>query len=138
MEVMLRSCSAWSTEPAISSRTTMEFDEALERLGFREAEQRTTGAARLYRSDPNRYLTYWLHGYADGSALLTWEFAIVDYLEIRGLQLGSSEALNLYLFPKVDERGPSDAAWLAGALDRVEEQLRSVRLDDPEERSTGS
>jgi hypothetical protein len=110
----------------------MEFEEALERLGFREAEERVTAAARLYRLDPNRFLTYWLHVYSDATALLTWEFAIVDYLETKSLQVGSSEALNLYMFPKRDDRGPLDAAWLAGALDRVEEQLRSLRFDDPD------
>src|SRR2546426_12696248 len=110
---MRPSCSAWSTEE-------MEFAEALEQLGFREAEQRVAGAAMLYRADPNRYLTYWLHVYGDGTALLTWEFAIVDYLETKALQVGSSEALNLYMFPMRDERGPQDPSWLAGALDRVE------------------
>jgi hypothetical protein len=112
----------------------VEFDEALARLGFREAEERSVARdARLYRSDPNRFLTYWLHVYGDGTALLTWEFAIVDFLTARGLQVGSSEALNLFLFPMEDDRGPQDAAWLAGALDRVEERLRSLRFDAPED-----
>jgi hypothetical protein len=110
----------------------VDFQEALDRLGFRQSEQRVVGDARLYRLDPNRFLTYWLHVYADGTALLTWEFAIVDYFETKELQLGSSESLNLYLFPKTDDRGQQDAVWLAGALDRAEERLRSVRLDDPE------
>ena len=110
----------------------MDFEEALARLGFRVAEERTARDARLYRSDPNRYLTIWLHVYDDGTALLTWEFAIVDYLATKGLQVGSSEALNLFLFPMQDDRGPQDASWLAGALDRVEERLRSVRLDAPD------
>jgi len=110
----------------------VEFEEALERLGFRSAEERVTRDARLFRSDPNRFLTYWLHLYADGTALLTWEFAIVDYLATRQLQVGSSEALNLFLFPMEDDRGPQDAAWLAAALDRVEERLRSLRFDAPD------
>ena len=111
----------------------MEFEEALERLGFRGAEERVTHGAHLYRADPNRFLTYWLHAYDDGSALFTWEFSIVDYLATKGIQVGSSEALNLYMFPKRDDRGPQEAAWLAGALDRVEERLRSLRFDDPEQ-----
>src|SRR2546421_8540377 len=90
----------------VSSRDRMEFEEALERLGFRPAEQRTAQDAHLFRSDPNRFLTYWIHAYADGSALLTWEFAIVDYLATRGVQVGSGEALNLYMFPMEDDRGP--------------------------------
>jgi hypothetical protein len=87
----------------------------------------------MYRSDPNRYLTYWLHVYDDDTALLTWEYAIVDYLATKGLQVGSSEALNLYMFPVEDDRGRRDAAWLAAALDRVEERLQSVRFDAPED-----
>jgi hypothetical protein len=127
---MRRSSSAWSTDG-------VEFVEALERLGFREAEHRVAGDATLYRADPNRYLTYWLHVYGDGTALLTWEFAIVDYLETKGLQVGSGEALNLYMFPAQDDRGPQDGAWLAGALDRVEEGLRSLRFDEPDAPSEG-
>ena len=111
----------------------MEFGEALERLGFRVAEERVTGDARLYRSDPNRYLTYWVHVYEDGTALLTWEYAIVDYLSTKGVQVGSSEALNLYMFPVEDDRGPQEGGWLAAALDRVEERLRSLRFDAPED-----
>ena len=89
-------------------------------------------AASQYRADPNRFLTYWVHVYDDGTALFTWEFAIVDYLATRGVQIGSSEALNLYMFPIRDERGPQDAAWLAEALGRAEEVLRSLRFDAPE------
>ena len=111
----------------------MEFDEALDRLGFVSAEERRGARdATLYRRDPNRYLTCWVDAYPDGTALLTWEFAVVDYLATRGMQVGSSEALNLFMFPMEDERGPQDAAWLAGALDRVDERLRSLRFDAPE------
>src|SRR5438105_15946805 len=89
--------------------------------------------ARLYRADPNRFLTYWLHAYTDGTALFTWGFAIVDYVATKGMQVGSGESLNLFLYPAEDERGPQDGAWLAGALDRAEERLRSLRFDAPEE-----
>ena len=108
----------------------MDFAEALERLGFEPAE-RAARDARLYRLDPNRFLTYWLHLYEDGTALLTWEFAIVDYVATKGMQIGSGEALNLFLFPADDDRGPQDSAWLAGALDRAEDRLRSLRFDAP-------
>lgn len=83
-------------------------------------------------SEPNRYLTYWVHAYDDGSALFTWEFAVTDFLLDRGIQLGSSEALNLFMFPREDERGSQDAAWLAGAIDRTEARLRSINFADPE------
>ena len=113
-------------------RTAVEFEEALAELGFRPAEQRAVAGARQFRSHPNKFLTYWVHVYEDGTALFTWEFAIVDYLATLGLQVGSGEALNLFMFPSSDERGPQDASWLAEALDRAEQKLRSLRFDAPE------
>jgi hypothetical protein len=110
----------------------VEFEEALAELGFRPAEQRAVAGARQFRSHPNKFLTYWVHVYEDGTALFTWEFDIVDYLATKDMQVGSGEALNLYLFPIRDERGPQDARWLADALGRAEEQLRSLRFDAPE------
>ena len=114
----------------------MEFEEAVERLGFQPAEERVARDARLYRADPNRYLTYWLHAYPDGTALLTWEFAIADYVATNGLQVGSGESLNIFLYPQQDDRGPQDAGWLAGALDRVEVRLRVLRFDAPDDAVT--
>ncbi len=110
----------------------MDFEEALERLGFALAEERPARGVRLYTARPNRFLTYWVHAYEDGTALFTWEFAIVDYLAAKGLQVGTSEGLNTFLFPREDLRGPQDPAWLAAALDGVEETLRSLRFDRPE------
>jgi hypothetical protein len=108
----------------------VEFNEALDHLGFRLAEERPRVA--IYRSDPNRFLTLWVHAYDDGTALFTWEFAIVDYLATKGVQLGSGEALNTYMFPMSDERGAQDGAWLTAVLDRAEAQLQSVRFNEPE------
>ena len=108
----------------------VEFQEALDKLGFRLAEQRLR--VSTFRSEPNRFLTYWVHANDDGTALFTWEFAVVDYLAAKGIQLGSGEALNTYMFPVNDERGPQDGAWLVGVLDRTEAQLRSLRFDAPE------
>ena len=108
----------------------MDFQEALAKLGFRLAERRLRVSA--YRSEPNRFLTYWVHADDDGTALFTWEFAIVDYLATKGIQLGSSESLNTFMFPANDERGRQDGAWLVGVLDRTEAQLRSLRFDEPE------
>ena len=115
----------------------MEFEEGLAQLGFRRAEERTTGDARLFRADPNRFLTYWVHAYPDGGALFTWEFAIVDFVATKGMQVGSGESLNVFLYPIEDERGTQDVAWLAGALDRAEERLRSLRFDAPEVPAAG-
>lgn len=108
----------------------VDFFEALERLGFSPTHDRASRGVRTYSSHPNRFLTYWVHVYDDATALFTWEFAITDYLLERGIQLGSSEALNLFMYPVQDERGPHDAAWLAQALDRAEGNLRSVDFAD--------
>jgi hypothetical protein len=110
----------------------VEFEEALRELGFSVAEQRPSGGPRMYAARPNPFLTYWVHVYGDGTALFTWEFAIAEYLAGKGLQVGSSEELNQFLYPRSDIRGAQDAAWLAEAIDHTESLLASVRLADPE------
>jgi hypothetical protein len=110
----------------------VDFFEALAGFGFEPAQDRPSRGARVFSARPNRYLTYWLHAYEDGSALFTWEFAVTDYFLERGIQLGSSESLNLFMFPVEDDRGPQDGAWLAGALDRAEARLRGVNFLDAE------
>lgn len=108
----------------------MDFEEALARRGFVQAQDRPARGTQTYVARPNRYLAYWVHAYDDGTALFTWEFAITDYLLERGMQLGSSETLNLFLFPVDDDRGPQDPAWLAHVLDVAEARLRGVDLVD--------
>jgi hypothetical protein len=106
----------------------MDFLEALRHLGFGPSQDRPARGVRTFSASPNRYLTYWVHVYDDGTALFTWEFAITDYLLTRGIQLGSSETLNTYMFPVEDQRGPQDPAWLAHAIEMVEANLRSIDL----------
>lgn len=111
----------------------MEFDEALERFGFHLREERGFGqGAQLLVASPNRYLTYMVHAYPDGSAIFSWEFALGEYLLTKGIQVGSDETLNQFAFNREDERGPQTAEWLAGALSKAEGVLASVRLDQPE------
>ena len=109
----------------------MDCFEALERYGFSLSQDRPSRGVRAYSSNPNRFLTYWIHAYDDGSALFTWEFAITDYLLERGIQLGSSETLNLFMFPVADERGPLEAAWLASAIERTEARMKDIDFLDP-------
>jgi hypothetical protein len=110
----------------------VDFFDALGELGFTASQERPSRGSRTFSLRPNTYLTYWVHAYDDGSALFTWEFAVTDYLVERGIQLGSSESLNLFMFPREDDRGPQDPAWLAGAMDRAEERLRSVTFAEPD------
>jgi hypothetical protein len=111
----------------------VDFQQALERQGFQTAPGRPPRGAQAFVARPHRYLSYWVHAYDDGTALFTWEFAITDYLLERGMQLGSSETLNLFLYPAEDERGPQDPAWLAHAIDVAETRLRSVDLGNPDD-----
>ena len=48
------------------------------------------------------------------------------------LALGSSETLNLYMYPREDLRGRQESAWLAEAIDQAESKLRSVDFADPD------
>jgi len=108
----------------------VSFEDALARHGFEAAENRESHV--LYRSEPNRFLTWQVHAYHDGTALLTWEFAVVDYLGTKGIVLGSSEALNTFMFPATDETGPQEEAWLTSVLDRAEALLESLDFAHPE------
>lgn len=107
----------------------MEFEEALGELGF--AFDRESRGIRHYAHRPNTYLTYWLQVGEDGTALFTWEFAIAEYAATLGVQVGSDEHLNTFLFPKEDVRGPQDAAWLAAQLERTEAVLKAFSLAEP-------
>jgi hypothetical protein len=108
----------------------MDFREALRRAGFTPSQQGSSRGAQTFSARPNRFLTYWVHASDDGTALFTWEFAITDYLLERGMQLGSAEALNTFLFPVEDERGSQDPAWLAHAMEVAEARLREVDLSN--------
>ena len=106
----------------------MSFEGSLAELGFRL--DREVRGARYFVARPNPFLTYWLHAFDDGRALFTWEFAIGEYAATKGLQVGSDEHLNSFLYPRDDARGPQDAAWLAAQIERAEHLLRSFSLFD--------
>jgi hypothetical protein len=101
----------------------------LDKLGF--APDRESRGVRHFARRPTAFLTYWVQAYDDGTALFTWEFAIGEYAASLGLQVGSDEHLNTFLYPRDDARGPQDAAWLASQLERTEAILRSFSLLDP-------
>jgi hypothetical protein len=111
----------------------MDFDQALERFGFDLREERGFAGrdALLYVATPNRFMTYMVHAYPDGTAIFSWEFALGEFLLTRGIQVGSDETLNQFAYPREDVRGPQEGAWLAGAIEQAEAQLADVRLDRP-------
>lgn len=101
------------------------FRSDLEALGYRLVERR--GKVLQYAHAANRYLTYWVHWDPEERAVLfTWELAIGEYMGDRGLQLGSNEALNSFLFPQYDARGAQDIAFVVGEMERTEQVLRSL------------
>ncbi len=110
----------------------MDFEEALARDGFEPSTERAPRGVRAYTGRPNRYLTYTVQAFEDGTALLSWEFAVGEYLATKGIQFGSDETLNQYAYPREDVRGPQDAAWLTAAVEQAEALLADIRLDRPE------
>jgi hypothetical protein len=110
----------------------MEFDEALERFGFRLREERGFGkGAQLYVAHPTPYLTYTVHAYPDGTAIFSWEFALGEYLLTKGIQVGSDETLNQFAYPREELRGSQDGTWLTSAIERTETLLADLRFDRP-------
>jgi hypothetical protein len=106
----------------------VEFESVLRDLGF--SFDREARGVSHYAQRPTRYLTYWVQVNDDGTALFTWEFAIGEFAAARGLQVGSDEHLNTFLYPREDDRGPQDGAWLASRLEQTEAVLRSISLLD--------
>lgn len=106
----------------------MDFQEALAQLGF--TEERSSRDVRHFVLRPNPFLAYWVQVHEGGEALFTWEFAIAEYMATLGLQVGSDERLNTFLYPREDARGPQDPAWLAEQIDRVEMVLKSISFVD--------
>jgi hypothetical protein len=109
----------------------VDFDEALSRLGFGPTSERAPRGVRVFVARPNDYLTYTVQAFEDGTALFSWEFAVGEYLATKGIQFGSDETLNQFMFPRRDDRGPQDGDWLATAIERARAQLASIRFDAP-------
>jgi hypothetical protein len=107
----------------------MAFDDDLKLVGFHLAQQRRDGT-RTFTLARNRYLTYWLHVPAaeDEAALFTWEFAIGEYMDEYGLQVGSNEPLNQYLFPQTDTEVGQDLADVVKAMERTEAMFAGMNF----------
>ena len=107
----------------------MAFDDDLKLVGFRLAQQRRDGV-RTFALSRNRYLTYWLHVPVaeDGPALFTWEFAIGEYMNEYGLQVGSNEPLNQYLFPQTDTDVGQDLGDVVKAMERTEAMFSGMNF----------
>ena len=109
----------------------MDFQEALSRLGFAPSDQRgfRQGDAQMLVAQPNPFLTYTVFAYADGTAIFSWEFALGEFLSRKGIQVGSDESLNQFMYPREDIRGGQDGTWLIGAVERTQAMLADLRFD---------
>lgn len=104
------------------------FQSDLEALGFRVVQDRGTGTIQFARQ-VSPFLTYWVHwNTIDATVLFTWEHAIAEYVSGIGMQVGSDEGMNQFLFPKYDARGPQDVAFIVQEMSRAEQILRAIDL----------
>ena len=109
----------------------VDFQEALSRLGFAPSDQRgfRQGDAKMLVAQPNSFLTYTVFAYADGTAIFSWEFALGEFLSRKGIQVGSDESLNQFMYPREDIRGGQDGTWLIGAVEQTQAMLADLRFD---------
>jgi hypothetical protein len=112
----------------------VDLEEALTTLGFELSDERgfRPNEVALFTAHPNEFMSHMVQAYPDGTAIFSWEFALGDYLAERGIQVGSDETLNQFMYPREDVRGPQDGAWLIGAIEQTEALLSSIRLDKPD------
>jgi hypothetical protein len=104
----------------------VSFEETLSGFGFHASQGRAPRGAKLFTAEHNRYLTYSLHAYEDGTALFTWEFALGEYLLTKGIQVGSDETLNQFTTRFREERDGLPQARPAGwPLRMPEERMMS-------------
>src|SRR6266480_1010968 len=75
----------------------MAFDDELKLLGFQFNQERRDGTRT------------W--------SLFTWEFAIGEYMDEYGLQVGANEPLNQFLFPQVDTEVEQNLAAVVAAME---------------------
>ncbi|HVL91342.1 MAG TPA: hypothetical protein VM841_14015 [Actinomycetota bacterium] len=101
-----------------------DFVSDLETLGFR----RTARRVPEWTHQASPYLIFSVQAEADGYILFTWELAIGEFMHAHGLQIGTNEALNLFLFPERDSRGPADVTFVVDEMDRVRKILSSLDL----------
>ena len=102
------------------------FDSDLQALGFRVVGQNRKGVV-TYEKKASPYLVYNVHWNPEETEVLfTWEFAVGEFFDARGMQIGSNESLNLFLFPQFDAKGSPEVSFVAAELDRAEQLLRSL------------
>ncbi len=107
-----------------ASRGQVTFDHQVRELGFRVQGSSRRGG-RMWSLAFNRYLTFVLHDY-DDALVMSWSFALGEYLEHRGWRASVTDTSVVELYPQHDVRLPVDITAVEGEISRV---LGSLRLD---------
>lgn len=100
------------------------FEDELEALGFRQQNRTATGSV-VWSLVFNSYLTFTLHDYHD-TVVFTWVVALGEFLEDKGLVIGSGETSFHELYPARDVRLPAEVGAVEAEITRT---LRTLRLD---------
>jgi hypothetical protein len=109
----------------------MSFTDDLESVGF-VFQSVGRGGISHYSLQGNRYLTYYCHVPDDESGgVFSWEFAIGEFCTTRGLQVGSNDPLNVFLYSSGDVTVPPSVASVVAQIDATETLLNSLRFADP-------
>ncbi len=113
-----------ATPPGAASGPPTSFDHQLRELGFRIQGTSRRGG-RMWVLAFNRFLTFVLHDY-DDALVLTWAFALGEYLEERGWRSSVTDTSVVELYPQHDVRLPAEITAVEGEITRV---LGALRLD---------
>jgi hypothetical protein len=109
----------------------VSFVDDLESIGF-AFQSAGRGGVRHYALQGNRFLTYWCHVHDDESGgVFGWEFALGEFCQTRGLQVGANDVLNVFLYSDADVAVPPSVASVVAQIDATETALNSLRLADP-------
>lgn len=103
-----------------------EFMSGLMTLEFQLAQQDRRGVLQFARK-PNRFLTEWVHDYAD-EVLFTWEFDLGEFISEAGWQIGAADHTFQILYPQFDVRLPRDIDEIALEIRRLEQRLGHLDL----------
>jgi hypothetical protein len=117
-------------EGLVSEGTPVDdFHAGLQSLGFALMQRDRRGTLQ-YARRPNAYLTEWVHDYGD-EALFTWEFALGEFCEAVGWQIGAAETSFQILYPQFDVKIARDVEAVAVEVQGLERRLNGLDLADP-------
>lgn len=105
----------------------MTIEGELEDLGFELVQTRKSGD-RQFAKRSNPYLAWWVLLRSDGSAELSWELELGEYLRAKGFAVSVQDELSLSIFPSSEVRGQADGQWLRSEIERAAADLESVDL----------